>query len=242
MAESLIETERKLYHQSLINDGVLTVTNGIASNADKSEKQSIYIAASICKQLGAGETKAKLSGQTLGKKFEILTCEFIKSTFPKMQGLRPGDWTVASAKGNAGIHISSFSQYAHLADLTRLLNENLALGSSLGNMYIVAPDIIVARKPCPDSVLNQKMNIVGNEAAALSPLRAKNNSDPILHASISAKWTMRSDRAQNSRTEALSLIRDRKGALPHIASAYHGCHWRTHAITDSIPCFGNRGY
>ena len=38
----------------------------------------------------------------------------------------------------------------------------------------------------------------------------------MLHASISAKWTIRSDRAQNSRTEALNLIRNRKGHLPHI--------------------------
>ena len=38
----------------------------------------------------------------------------------------------------------------------------------------------------------------------------------MLHASVSAKWTMRSDRAQNSRTEALNLIRNRKGHLPHI--------------------------
>lgn len=39
---------------------------------------------------------------------------------------------------------------------------------------------------------------------------------PLLHASVSAKYTMRSDRAQNSRTEALNLIRNRKGHLPHI--------------------------
>lgn len=39
---------------------------------------------------------------------------------------------------------------------------------------------------------------------------------PLLLASISAKWTMRSDRAQNSRTEALNLIRNRKGQTPHI--------------------------
>ncbi len=44
----------------------------------------------------------------------------------------------------------------------------------------------------------------------------KNGGLPILHASVSAKWTMRSDRAQNSRTEALGLIRNRKGHLPHI--------------------------
>lgn len=50
----------------------------------------------------------------------------------------------------------------------------------------------------------------------MASLRKKNGGKPILHASVSAKWTMRSDRAQNSRTEALNLIRNRKGHLPHI--------------------------
>lgn len=40
----------------------------------------------------------------------------------------------------------------------------------------------------------------------------------ILHASISCKWTVRSDRSQNTRTEALNLIRNRKGHLPHIVA------------------------
>ncbi|MBI4551464.1 MAG: type II deoxyribonuclease [Candidatus Latescibacteria bacterium] len=39
----------------------------------------------------------------------------------------------------------------------------------------------------------------------------------ILHASISCKWTIRSDRVQNTRTEGLNLIRNRKGPTPHIA-------------------------
>jgi hypothetical protein len=30
------------------------------------------------------------------------------------------------------------------------------------------------------------------------------------------KWTMRSDRAQNTRTEALNLLRNRKGGTPQI--------------------------
>ena len=38
-----------------------------------------------------------------------------------------------------------------------------------------------------------------------------------MHASISCKWTLRSDRAQNARSEALNLIRNRKGRLPHVA-------------------------
>lgn len=40
----------------------------------------------------------------------------------------------------------------------------------------------------------------------------------ILHASISCKWTMRSDRSQNTRTEALNPIRNRKGQVPHIVA------------------------
>ena len=50
----------------------------------------------------------------------------------------------------------------------------------------------------------------------MTDIRKANGGKPILHASVSAKFTMRSDRAQNSRTEALNLIRNRKGHLPHI--------------------------
>ena len=60
------------------------------------------------------------------------------------------------------------------------------------------------------------MPIVDDTVCKQADLRKKNGGLPILHASVSAKWTMRSDRAQNSRTEALGLIRNRKGHLPHI--------------------------
>ena len=55
-----------------------------------------------------------------------------------------------------------------------------------------------------------------DSVATMADLRKANGGKPLLHASVSAKWTMRSDRAQNSRTEALNLIRNRKGHLPHI--------------------------
>ena len=38
----------------------------------------------------------------------------------------------------------------------------------------------------------------------------------MLFRSISCKWTLRSDRAQNARSEGLNLVRNRKGRLPHI--------------------------
>ena len=55
-----------------------------------------------------------------------------------------------------------------------------------------------------------------DEVALRSALRLSNNAHPLLHASISCKWTLRSDRAQNARSEALNLIRNRKGHLPHV--------------------------
>jgi hypothetical protein len=58
--------------------------------------------------------------------------------------------------------------------------------------------------------------LVDEHYARLTSLRRINGGRPLLHASISYKWTIRSDRAQNSRTEALNLVRNRKGHLPHV--------------------------
>lgn len=55
------------------------------------------------------------------------------------------------------------------------------------------------------------------EVSRHASIRAANGGLPILHASISCKWTIRSDRVQNARSEALNLIRNRKGKLPHVA-------------------------
>ena len=86
----------------------------------------------------------------------------------------------------------------------------------MGNDYMVAPDVVVYRDPVSDEEINGFNVVVDDTVCLKADLRKKNNILPILHASVSAKWTMRSDRAQNSRTEALNLIRNRKGHLPHI--------------------------
>lgn len=65
--------------------------------------------------------------------------------------------------------------------------------------------------------LNRDGTLVDDTVARLSSLREANGGSPTLHASISCKWTMRSDRAQSARSEALNLIRNRKGRLPHIS-------------------------
>ena len=214
--QALIVEARRRYHAELLANGVLTIDEkGVPSNADRSSSLSISIAQGIARRLMAKE-QVKAVGQTAGAKFEQLNMEFIEATFPHLQHLRPGKWHIAKLGNRNSMKTSSFVQYEHLDYLSQLTKEDARLAASMGNDYMVAPDIVVYREPEPDEVINKKMPVVDKSVCRLSDLRQNGGGLPILHASVSAKWTMRSDRAQNSRTEALGLIRNRKGHLPHI--------------------------
>lgn len=214
--ESLIAQERKKYHESLLREGVLTIDkSGVPSNADKSSKLSVSIALGIANRLMA-ETHDKSVGQTSGAKFEQLNMEFLSNTFPKLQNLRPGTWHITKLGNRNSMKTSSFAQYEHLDYLNRLTAYDRKLAASMGNDYMVAPDVVVYRDTVSDEDINEAQVFVDDTVCTMADLRKKNGGLPILHASVSAKWTMRSDRAQNSRTEALNLIRNRKGNLPHI--------------------------
>lgn len=221
--EALITSARKEFHRDLFELGILTKSNsGVLSNADRSSTLSKTIAAAIANQLVDEEgyafnTLEKLSGQTLGKEFEKAVMRFVERTFPRLQNLRPGYWTVMQLGNNARLKTSDFAQYEHLSYLNELTKANRELKASLGNDYVVAPDVVVYRGLCRDDEINAERKIVDGSYATRADLRWMDDGrKPILHASISAKFTMRSDRAQNSRTEALGLIRNRKGHLPHI--------------------------
>jgi hypothetical protein len=88
--------------------------------------------------------------------------------------------------------VSDFEQYHHLATLKRLIDDDPTgtLRASIGTDYQVKPDVTVGL------------------ASGMGP--------PFLHAAVPCKWTLRSDRAQNVRHEAVVLIRHRRGRLPHI--------------------------
>lgn len=214
--DALIAEARKLYHKSLLDGGVLAVNaQGVATNADKDNVASVAIAKGITDRLLAG-TDERIAGQTSGTAFEEITMQFIKSTFPKLQHMRPGKWEIKKLGNRSRIKTSAFAQYEHLAYLTELTKANRKLSAMIGNDYMVAPDIVVYRGLCTDDEINTPMLVVNDEICKMADIRERNGGKAILHASISAKWTMRSDRAQNSRTEALNLIRNRKGHLPHI--------------------------
>ena len=214
--DAIIADARKKYHSALLHRGVLAINaQGVATNADKDSTASVSIAKGIADRLLA-ETDERIAGQTSGKAFEEITMFFIKSTFPKLQHLRPGKWEIKKLGNRSKIKTSAFAQYEHLAYLTELTKANRRLSAMIGNDYMVAPDIVVYRGLCTDEEINAPMLVVDETFCKMADIRETNGGKAILHASISAKWTMRSDRAQNSRTEALNLIRNRKGHLPHI--------------------------
>lgn len=220
--EALIEKARFDFHKRLFETNTLNLNSkGVASNADTSSNSSKKIARKVIdilveEQKHKINVSEKINGQTLGKQFEILTMEFLSNTFPQLQNLRPGAWHILQLGNNNRLKTSDFEQYEHLAYLSELTAENARLAAALGNDYLVAPDVVVYKDLLEDEFINIKQEIVSKNVCKMTDVRKSNGGKPVLHASVSAKFTMRSDRAQNSRTEALNLIRNRKGHLPHI--------------------------
>lgn len=199
------------------------VVEAIPTNADVGSGISIAIARGMLEQLAASDNRA--IGQTQGKDFGDLTLGFLRAAFTRLHHLRPGLWEYSASPAASGI--AAFQQYEHLAVLQRFLDDLQQRGDAGGeqdvraafaNDYLIKPDIVISRRPITDDAINEGGPFIGPDdgMARYTPLRAANNRTAILHASVSCKWTLRSDRAQNARTEALNLIRNRKGHVPHI--------------------------
>jgi len=89
--------------------------------------------------------------------------------------------------------VTNFVQYAHLMRLQGIIDadDTKTLKTEIGGDYMVSPDVTVS------------LPVVDAE---------------MLHASVSCKWTIRSDRVQNIRHEAVILTRHRRGRQPHIVA------------------------
>lgn len=207
---------RKGFHAALLDKILTTDKNGIPSNADKHSRVSVEISKGILAQIGPETCSARLSGQMAGSHFETVVYEFLEETFLKLDHLRPGDWKLSKVSGRNRLEIAKFDQYAHLIALDEATKNNPQLAAIIGSDYTITPDIVISRARVEDSTINQLENLVDEDCARLTSLRRLNGVEPFLHASVSCKWTIRSDRAQNARSEALNLIRNRKGKLPHI--------------------------
>lgn len=212
---TLFAAERASFHATLLRKTLTLNASGIPSNADKGSAVSSNIAKSIARQLQVETQAEKIAGQTSGADFESACTTFINGTFRQLQHLRPGTWEVRQVGGRNRREIASYEQYAHLVALDIAAKKDRELAAALGGDYTITPDIIISRGLVSDDEINSLTQLVDSNISTQCSLRKANGGRPLLHASISCKWTIRSDRAQNSRSEALNLIRNRKGRLPH---------------------------
>jgi NgoMIV restriction enzyme len=218
--KALFHELRTQYHAKLLGSILYADGQGVPSIADGDSVGSVRIARGILDRLrlttGVKESAtpaARLAGQRAGREFEKQTADFIGMCFRRLEHLRPGTWHVTYA-GSQGI--TQFEQYSHIFELNQAVLDNPSLAVILGSDYVIKPDIVVFRDTESDEAINDREFLVDGEVTKLASLRRANGGKSLLHASISCKWTLRSDRAQNARSEALNLMRIRKGRAPHI--------------------------
>lgn len=217
-AKHLLRDLRAEYHAALFADCVRLRNGSVPNMADAASPMSSKIAKEMVRLLAAEVPDGEVTAQALGASFGEATAAFLRKAFARLHHVRPGDWTFSTAQGSGGI--ARFAQYTHITEIQAVMEKYPELKASLGGDYLITPDIVVSRRPLTDEEINAAMPLVAPDdtCARRTALRQGNvKGDPsILHASISMKWSMRSDRAQNARTEALNLIRNRKGATPRI--------------------------
>lgn len=94
-----------------------------------------------------------------------------------------------------GALVTDYSQYAHLLHLNQLVVDNPTLSVTIGQDYLIKPDVLIGLEDVPTV-----------------------NGLPMLHAAVSCKWTIRSDRVQNIRHENNQMVRHRRGRQPHLVA------------------------
>lgn len=225
--EYLLDRARRLFHRSLIDDRVLVLnpSSGAPSNADKDSASSMRYARAVVDGIGGVPVADRAPGKGVGRNFERAVAAYLGSMFPALDAIRPGDWIVrrlGDGEEWAGFEDASeiFEQYEHLSSMREAIASNRDLRALMGHhAEVLLPDVVVARKPVDDAALNRTTRLVDpmGPLASLSSLRAAIQPKPLIHAVVSCKWTLRSDRAEQVKAEARNLIRTRRGRVPHLA-------------------------
>jgi hypothetical protein len=156
--------------------------------ADVDNAESIRIAAGVLQALAVEREVNPEIPQAPGGPLEQAVCDHLGGELPCRHPDR--EWLVGR-----GTVITSFDQYAHLSEVDALVRANPELRITVGMDYLIKPDVTVG---------------LGHTVTA--------SGLPPLHAAISCKWTIRSDRVQNIRHECLQMIRHRRGRQPHLVT------------------------
>jgi hypothetical protein len=156
--------------------------------ADVDSAESMRIAAGMLDALAVDRDVISDAPKDPGGPLEQAVCDDLGSTLARLHSDRL--WLVSR-----GTVISDFDQYVHLREVDALVRATPQLRITIGTDYLIRPDVTVGLGLVPT-------------ASGLEPL----------HAAISCKWTIRSDRVQNIRHECLQMIRHRRGRLPHLVT------------------------
>ncbi len=156
--------------------------------ADVDNAESIRIAAGVLDALAVDRVVDPVVPAAPGGPLEQAVCDHLAAELARLHADR--EWLV-----DRGMVISGFDQYAHLSQVDALVRANPELRITVGMDYLIRPDVTVG---------------LGHVETA--------SGLPPLHAAISCKWTIRSDRVQNIRHECLQMIRHRRGRQPHLVT------------------------
>ena len=144
--------------------------------ADVDSAESMRIAAGVLDALGVARNVTSDVPKDPGGPLEQAVCDHLRGALP---GYSTGhDWLI-----RRGQLITGFDQYAHLKEVHALVRASSQLRISIGMDYLIKPDVTVG--------------LAGvSTGTGLPPL----------HAAISCKWTIRSDRVQNIKHNCLHSL------------------------------------
>ncbi|MFY1664557.1 NgoMIV family type II restriction endonuclease [Pseudomonas sp. Pseu.R1] len=181
---------RQVFHASLLSAAFTYDSQGMPSNSDRTHSRSVAIAQGVFGRMLTNSTGVPITGCASEHSFESLCAAFIRDTFLKLNHLRPGDWDVHQVSGRRRLEIAKYEQYAHLVALDRAAKADRELAAALGSDYTITPDIVVARALERDASINRHECLVDDSVSTRASLRAAAGGLPLLHASVSCKWTI----------------------------------------------------
>lgn len=160
----------------------------VPNSADVDSGASLRLAGGILEAAGVPSDEPSNVPKSPGGPLEQHVKDDLATELPTLDPDR--HWRV-----RAGGLIAEFAQYAHLNSVDALVQENPELRITIGRDYMIRPDVTVG-------LLD--LDVLGEP--------------PFLHAAVSCKWTIRSDRVQNIRHECGQMVRHRRGRQPHLVA------------------------
>ena len=158
--------------------------------ADVDNAESMRIAAGVLDALGVARDVTSDVPKDPGGPLEQAVCDHLGWAPAAPRTRTAAGW---SSRGHG--HHPVRPVRAPVSEVTRWSAPTRSCGSRSGMDYLIKPDVTVS----------------------LARVRTASGLPP-LHAAISCKWTIRSDRVQNIRHECLQMIRHRRGRQPHLVT------------------------